>query len=124
MKRKHLAPWQVVLDLVLPHAKSLEQDPGALVAIGTSGQVPALIIRTSNHRGQKVTLACPVHFDGEPDDGQRDVGDPEPPRFVLRPLGPSVWKLAPSVLDQTLHAYITIVNVPLEVENEWLAQKG
>jgi hypothetical protein len=37
------------------------------------------------------------------------------PRFVLRKLGPTVWKLAPSIRHDLLHAFITIVDVPEDV---------
>ena len=61
---------------------------------------------TKNHRGEYVSLSARVHFEGKPEEGP-------PARFVLGKLGPRVWKLAPSVLEQgRLHAYLTIVDVP------------
>ena len=68
----------------------------------------SLLIATKNHRGQFVSLATPVYFDGESFDGDATT----PPRFVLRKLGSTVWKLAPSILHDQLHAYVTIVDVP------------
>lgn len=104
-----LPPRAVVLDLVLRWAETIGTAGTAKVIDGS------LTFTTRNHQGGFVMLSTPVHFDGEPDEGDAGV----PPRFVLRRLGPGVWKLAPSVLDERLHAYITLIDAPAAVEAEW-----
>jgi len=94
-----LHPSSVVLDLVLEWSDKIGQAGTAKVVNGS------LMMFMKNHRGEYVGLTTAVHFDGE-------SSDQNPPRFVLRRLGPGVWKLAPSVLDERIHAYITITNVP------------
>lgn len=95
-----LPPAAVVLDLVLKWAPLLGTEGTAVVSPDGSH----LTITTRNHRGEYVMTGCPIHLDGEPSH--------DPPRWVLRQLGPGVWKLAPSMLDVVLHAYVTIVDVP------------
>jgi len=107
VNKKDLRPDQVVLDLVLTYSPTMPMLGRAAVLHG------GLIIAAKNHREQFVSMSLPVHFDGEPFDG--DPGAGLPPRWVLFKLGPTVWKLSPSVLDQSLHAYITIVGVPEDV---------
>lgn len=98
----HLLPSQVVLDLVLMYSATMPRLGQAAVLSNN------LVIATRNHLGQYVTISTPVHFDGEPADGAS-------PRFVLRKLGATVWKLSPSILHDMLHAYLTIVDVPEDV---------
>lgn len=99
MNVRDMAPRDVVLDLVLTWSDTIGKSGTATVKNET------LIFATKNHRGEHVMLSVPVHFDGESVDG----GDP---RFVLRRLGSTVWKLVPSVLTNQLHAYLTLVDVP------------
>jgi hypothetical protein len=94
-----LPPSAVVLDLILRWSRTIG-NAGTATVNGSS-----LIFAAKNHRGVFVVLSTPVHFDGEPEEGP-------PPRFVLFRLGPGVWKLAPSVLTDVLHAYLTLVDVP------------
>jgi len=101
-----LEPRQVVLDLVLAYCATMPTFGHAAVLHGS------LVFAACNHRGQYVHMSLPVHFDGEPFGGDES----RPPHWVLRQLGPTVWKLSPSVLDAQIHAYITIVNVP---EGAW-----
>jgi hypothetical protein len=106
MNKKDLPPRQVVVDLVLTYSPTMPLLGRAAVFHGS------LIFAAKNHRGEFVSMSLgPVHFDGEPFDGD----ETRPPRWVLHKLGPTVWKLSPSVLDDTLHAYITIVGVPEDV---------
>ncbi len=105
MNKQDLQPHQVVVDLVLVYSPTMPALGHAAVLAGN------LIIAARNHRGEYVTLSTPVHFDGDSSDGDGGV----PPRFVLRRLGPTVWKLAPSLLHPLLHAYLTIVGVPENV---------
>lgn len=102
MNKQDLEPHQVVLDLVLPFSPIMPRMGQAAVLKGN------LITLAKNHRGQPVSLSVPVFFDGEPFDGD----ETRPPRFVLRKIGSTVWKLAPSILHPMLHAYLTIVEVP------------
>jgi hypothetical protein len=95
---QHLPPNAVVVDLVLRWSSTIGKAGTATVNDG------ALTFAARNHLGSFVMMSCPVHFDGEP--------SVEPPRWVLWRLGPGVWKLSPSVKDERLHAYVTIVDVP------------
>lgn len=104
MNKKDLPPSHVVLDLVLTWADKIGKAGTAKV----NGK--ELIFAAKNHRGVFVMLTTPIHLDGEPEEGDPEKG--VPPRFVFFRLGPGVWKLAPSVLTEQLHAYLTIVNVP------------
>ena len=104
------SPSDVVLDIVLRWAWA--ETIGALGARvmadepGNPESAWKLWFVTKNHRGEYVSLSARVHFEGKPEEGP-------PARFVLGKLGPRVWKLAPSVLEQgRLHAYLTIVDVP------------
>lgn len=105
MLKEDLPPSKVVLDLVLKYSASMPRLWHAAV-LGSR-----LIFAVKNHRDEYVSLSTPVHFDGEPYEGDSVI----PPRFVLYKLGPSVWKLSPSILHDTLHAYLTIVDVPDDV---------
>jgi hypothetical protein len=99
MKDKRvLPPSAVVLDLVLLFSTRLGMQGTAVI------NEKDMAITTRNHRGEFVMLSVPVHFDGEPDD--------EAPRFVLTRLGAGVWKLRPSILHESIHAYVTVINVP------------
>lgn len=105
MNPQDLLPHQVVVDLVLLYSAFMPKIGQAAVLQGH------LIIAAKNHRGQSVSFSTPVHFDGDPLDGSNGT----PLRFVLRKIGSTVWKLAPSLLHDQLHAYITIVDVPEQV---------
>jgi hypothetical protein len=110
MNKQHLLPHQVVVDLVLAYSATMPKLGHAAVLGGN------LIIAARNHLGQYVSMAVPVHFNGDPFEGDATT----PPRWVLRKLGSTVWKLSPSILHDMLHAYITIVGVPEDV----LANRG
>lgn len=100
MGKQMLSPDQVVLDLVLPYSES----PGKNAACLTARNV--FVVVAQNHRGQFAQVMIKFHLGGEPEDGP-------PPRFVLWKLGPTVWKLSPSITAPgMLHAYLTIVKVP------------
>jgi hypothetical protein len=105
MNKQDLEPHQVVLDLVLKYSATMPRVDHAAVLNGN------LILLAKNHRGMAYTLSFPVHFDGEPFEGDALTS----PRFMLRKLGSTVWKLAPSILHDMLHAFITIVGVPEDV---------
>lgn len=109
MNKQDLSPREVVLDLVLAYSATMPMLGHAAVLNS------ALMIATRNHHGQACSFGVPIHFDGEAFDGDEKT----PPRFVLRKLGPTVWKLSPSILHDMLHAYITIVGVPEDVP--WMA---
>lgn len=93
-------PRYVILDLVLTFVRGMPTKAGTASVLDGS-----LLFAARNHRDKYVMLTTKIFFDGEPT-------DEDPPRFVLRRLGPHVWKLVPSVLDDNLHAYLTIVDVP------------
>jgi hypothetical protein len=58
-------------------------------------------------------------MDGESSPG----GNGAPPRFVLKRLGPGVWKVGPSIVSPgLLHAHVTIVDVPEPAP--WLVEGG
>ena len=99
LNKQNLLPSEVILDLVLRHADKIGVVGTAVVKDGS------LMFAAKNHRGEFVMLSAPVHFDGAPTEGP-------PPRFVLFKLGPSVWKLSPSVANEKIHAYLTITGVP------------
>lgn len=105
MNKQDLLPHQVVVDLVLKYSPTMPRLGMCAVLSGS------LIIAAKNHLGDFVSLSLPVNFDGDPFDGDTV----SPPRFVLRKLGSTVWKLAPSVLHDQLHAFVTIVEVPEDV---------
>ena len=102
MNKLDLEPHQIVVDLVVSYSTTMPRVNQAAVLSGN------LIICAQNHRDQKLMLSIPVHFDGDPFDGTETA----PPRFVLRKLGPTVWKLMPSIKHDLLHGFVTIVNVP------------
>ena len=110
-----LRPDQVVLDLVLSYCTTMPKFGFAAVLGGgdLAGTVPSLILASKNHLGQPTMTGVPIYFDGEPFDG--DPAENKPPRFVLRRIGSTVWKVAPSISTPLLHAFITIVNVPEDV---------
>lgn len=103
MNKQDLLPSQVVIDSVLKYSKTMPGLDHAAVMNKT------LIIATRNHRGEYISLSVHVEFDGEPSDDM-------PPRFVLKQIGSTVWKLSPSILSPVLHAFITIVDVPEDVD--------
>ena len=102
MNKQDLLPSQVVVDLVLQYSAAMPIAGQAAVLKGS------LLIAAKNHLGQFVSFGMPAHFDGDPFDGDAAT----PPRFVLRKIGATVWKLAPSIKHDLLHAFITIVDVP------------
>ena len=102
MNKQDLLPSQVVVDLVLQYSAVMPKLGEAAVIQDN------LLIATRNHLGQFVSFGMPAHFDGDPFDGDATT----PPRFVLRKIGATVWKLAPSIKHDLLHAFITIVDVP------------
>lgn len=102
MNKSHLSPNQVTLDIVLPYAtdgygigvRMINKEPLRLLIVGT------------NHRGQVFQQIIEPHLDGGPDDGP-------PVRFVLFQLGPTVWKITPSLqVPGLVHGYLTFFNVP------------
>lgn len=102
MRKQNLLPSEVVVDLVLQYSAAMPIVGAAAVLKGS------LLVATKNHLGQLVSLGMPVRFDGDPFDGDATT----PPRFVLRKIGATVWKLAPSIKHDLLHAFVTIVDVP------------
>lgn len=102
MNKQSLLPSEVVVDLVLQYSAVMPKLGEAAVLQGN------LLIAAKNHLGQFVSLGTPVHFDGDPLYGSETA----PPRFVLRRIGATVWKLAPSIKHDLLHAFITVVDVP------------
>jgi hypothetical protein len=113
MNKQHLTPKEVVVDLVLKCSTTMPRLGYAAVLHDN------LIIATKNHLGQSVSFSLPVNFDGVPVEGDNIP----PARFVLFELGPTVWKLAPSILHDTLHAYLTIIGVPEDVAIAWRARR-
>ena len=105
MNKQDLLPHQVVVDLVLLYSAFMPKLGQAAVLQNN------LLIAAKNHRGEFVSLSMPIHFDGDPFDGDSNA----PPRFVLRKIDSTVWKLSPSILHDKLHAYVTIVDVPESV---------
>jgi hypothetical protein len=101
-----LLPSEVVVDLVLQYSATMPRAGQAAVLKGS------LLIAAKNHLGQYASFGMPAHFDGDPFDGDETT----PPRFVLRKIGATVWKLAPSIKHDLLHAFVTIVDVPEAVE--------
>jgi hypothetical protein len=102
VNKQHLPPRLVVVDLVLQYSAGMPKTGTAAVLQGS------LLLAAKNHLGQAVAFGIPVHFDDDPFDGDATT----PPRFVLRRIGATVWKLAPSIKHDLLHAFITIVDVP------------
>ena len=100
--KQNLLPSEVVVDLVLQYSAAMPIAGQAAVLKGS------LLIATKNHLGQFVSFGIPAHFGGHPFDGDAAT----PPRFVLRKIGATVWKLAPSIKHDLLHAFVTIVDVP------------
>lgn len=102
MSKQNLLPSEGVVDLVLQYSATMPKLGQAAVLKGS------LLIAAKNHLGQFVSFGMPAHFDGDPFDGDATT----PPRFVLRKIGATVWKLAPSIKHDLLHAFVTIVDVP------------
>ena len=99
IKTQDLNPMTVVMDIVLKWNEEIFHHLHTAKVVGDS-----LFIFTTNHRSEPLQFVIDVHFSGSP--------CLKPPRWVLLKLGPTVWKLAPSILTEKLHAYITIINVP------------
>lgn len=91
-------PSAVCLDIVLRWAELIGV-PGTAKVMGST-----LLLCAVNHRKQKVMLNVPLS--NEP---PRIGSDP---RWNLFQLGSTVWKLTPSILDERIHGYVTIVGVP------------
>lgn len=96
-------PDNVVLDLVLRYHPTLDLSPGEAFVTRNS-----LIVLATNNVREAYGLTVPLSRDGPPSDGQDGV----PVRFCLYRLGPTVWKLAPSIRVPRLHAYVTVVGCP------------
>jgi len=105
---EHRQPHEVCLDIVLKWAETIG-GAGTAKVMGAT-----LILCAVNHRRQKVMMNVPLS-----DEAARIGRDP---RWNLVRLGPTVWKLTPSVLDERLHGYVTIVDVPEPAP--WLAPTG
>lgn len=105
MNEQDLEPSQVVVDIVVAYSPVMPMAGQAAVLHDH------LMICTRNHRGQALSFAFPIHFDGETSNGDGTA----PPRFILYKIAPTVWKLAPSINDDLLHAFVTIVGVPEDV---------
>lgn len=91
-------PSDVCLDIVLKWAEKIGQ-PGTAKVIGG-----AVILCAVNHRREAVMITVPISK--EPARIGRD------PRWNLRRLGATVWKLTPSIMDARIHGYVTLVEVP------------
>ena len=122
--KNDLRPDQVVLDLVLSYCTTMPKFGFAAVLGGgdLAGTVPSLIIASKNHLGQPTMTGVPIYFDGDPFDG--DPVETKPPRFVMRKIGSTVWKVAPSIATPLLHAFVTHRRPPRrrEVGEEMLTQ--
>jgi hypothetical protein len=91
-------PHKVCLDIILTWAESLGS-PNTAKVMGST-----LILCAVNHQKRKVMLNVPLS------DEPARIG--KDPRWNLMRLGPTVWKLTPSILDERIHGYVTIVDVP------------
>lgn len=98
-ERLALPPSAFILDLVFRWTRRMGE-PWTALLVGND-----LLLNAKNHREDRFNPSIPVHFDGEAIDGPS-------PRFKLYKLGGPVWKLSPSVLDERVHAYVTITSVP------------
>ena len=105
MNKQDLSPREVVVDLVLQYSASMPKLGEAAVLHDS------LLIATRNHLDQYVTPGMSVHFDGAPFEGDAQTA----PRFVLYKIAPTVWKLAPSINHDLLHAFVTVVGVPEDI---------
>jgi hypothetical protein len=92
------APHTVCLDIVLTWAESLGA-PNTAKVMGST-----LILCAVNHQNRKVMLNVPLS------DEPARIG--KNPRWNLKRLGPTVWKLTPSIFDERIHGYVTLVGVP------------
>lgn len=102
MDVQQVDPGNVIVDAILRFSATMPQLGYAAVLNGT------LVFATRNHQDTYVTLSVPVNLDGAPFEGNATT----PPRWVLFKLGPTVWKVSPSVSHPLFHAYLTIVGVP------------
>jgi len=97
MDKRLLSPDRAILDVILrweDGVKLVSADPMRFLLTGR------------NHWGQVFQNFIECHLDGEPEDGP-------PPRFVLFKLGPTVWKVSPSLYTpNSVHGYLTFVGVP------------
>jgi len=91
-------PSEITLDIVLKWSEKIGQ-PGTAKVMGDT-----LIVSAVNHLKQFVMINVPLSK--EP---ARIGSDP---RWNLVRLGSTVWKLTPSILDEKIHGYVTIVEVP------------
>lgn len=102
-------PRDVVLDLVLRYVPGM---PRELLTATVSwhmhedGHVDGtLTMLLVNHRGQRATFSVTVVPEGIPVSG-------DAPRFIFYQIHPGVWKLAPSLRHDLVHAFITVVGMP------------
>jgi hypothetical protein len=100
-----LEPSSVCLDIVLRWDEMLGT-PGTAKVVGKT-----MILTALNHRKHKVMVNVPLS-----EEPARVGSDP---RWNLYQLAPTVWKLTPSILDDRIHGYVTLVGVP--VPAPWLA---
>lgn len=98
MNLHDLPPHAVVLDLVLRWSDKI----GRVGTAKLNGH--SLIVTAQNHRDEFVMATVEINLEGK--------ASIDPPRFVFFKIGPGVWKLAPSIKHDKLHAYITVVDVP------------
>lgn len=108
-----LDPRSIVLDLVLEWAEKIGEQGTAKITrheLRHAEEAPvevvwSMVMFVRNHRDEKLQLGAVIHFDDAPKDGVE-------PRFVLRKLAATVWKLSPSILQPNFHGYVTLVGVP------------
>lgn len=105
-----IPPKQIVLDLVLRYSPVIRQctDNEYFAMVFREGEKITLMIMAKNHLRHPVGLNVSCHLSGPTTNGL----DGNPARFVLYKIAPTVWKLSQSVLDEKIHAYVTIVGVP------------
>lgn len=109
-------PHSVVLDVVLTWADTIGEQGRCKVVYTPEADTWSLLMGLRNHLNEKFLHGVVVHFDGEPVAGTD-------PRFMLRKLGPGVWKLSPSILAPKIHAYVTLIGVPEPAPWEGPAKK-
>lgn len=93
-----LPPSALVLDLVFGYTTQMGQPQTACI------HDDIVILMGKNHQGKNFMLTAKFYLDGDASE--------EGPRFVMVKLGPTVWKLSPSIMHESVHAYVTVVGVP------------
>lgn len=96
-------PDSVVLDMVLRYQPTMRLAPGEAFV---SRQLLYMLV--ANNLAEVYGLSINLSWEGGPSDGQEG----RPLRFCLYRLGPTVWKLSPSIRAPRLHGYVTIVGCP------------